>query len=196
MLCIAHGKQVATTMTKRNQQSDGERRVAPIKGRAAYGAYHVQPAKKGGWEVRREGSSRATGQFTTKAEAVSRAKEVSRSSGFELKIHARDGRIRETIPSIVEADDKVSNTHKSERIEIRTTREMKALLQRAATFSHKNVTEFLLEAGIHAAEEALVDRRMFRLDDAQWQAFQDVLDRPVQSKPRLAKLLAEKSVLE
>ena len=48
----------------------------------------------------------------------------------------------------------------------------------------------------HAAEEALVDRRMFRLDDAQWQAFQDVLDRPVRSKPRLAKLLAEKSVLE
>ena len=85
---------------------------------------------------------------------------------------------------------------KSERIEVRTTPTMKALLQRAATFSHKNVTEFLLEAGIHAAEEALVDRRMFRLDDAQWQAFQDVLDRPVQSKPRLDKLLAEKSVLE
>jgi uncharacterized protein (DUF1778 family) len=85
---------------------------------------------------------------------------------------------------------------KSERIEIRTTPAMKALLQRAATFSHKNVTEFLLEAGIHAAEEALVDRRLFRLDDAQWQAFQEVLDRPVQDKPRLAKLLGEKSVLE
>lgn len=85
---------------------------------------------------------------------------------------------------------------KSERIEVRTTPTMKALLQRAATFSHKNVTEFLLEAGIHAAEEALVDRRVFRLDEAQWQKFQDALDRPVQSKPRLEKLLAEKSVLE
>ena len=29
---------------------------------------------------------------------------------------------------------------KSERIEVRTTPTMKALLQRAATFSHKNVT--------------------------------------------------------
>ncbi|KZE34881.1 DUF1778 domain-containing protein [Chelatococcus daeguensis] len=85
---------------------------------------------------------------------------------------------------------------KSERIEVRTTPTMKALLQRAATSSHKNVTDFLLEAGINAAEEALVDRRLFQLDDAQWQAFQDVLDRPVQSKPRLAKLLSEKSVLE
>ncbi len=85
---------------------------------------------------------------------------------------------------------------KSERIEVRTTPSMKALLQRAATFSHKNVTEFLLEAGIKAAEEALVDRRLFRLDDARWQAFQAVLDRPVAKKPRLAQLLAEKSVLE
>jgi hypothetical protein len=58
------------------------------------------------------------------------------------------------------------------------------------------VEQFLLEAGIHAAEEALANRRSFRMDDAQWQAFQDVLDRPVRSKPRLAKLLAEKSVLE
>jgi uncharacterized protein (DUF1778 family) len=85
---------------------------------------------------------------------------------------------------------------KSERIEVRTTPSMKALLQRAATSSHKNVTDFLLEAGITAAEETLVDRRMFRLDEAQWQAFQDVLDRPVVAKPRLARLLAEKSVLE
>ncbi len=85
---------------------------------------------------------------------------------------------------------------KSERIEVRTTPSMKALLQRAATSSHKNVTEFLLEAGITAAEEALVDRRLFRLDDAQWQAFQDVLDRPVVKKPGLARLMNTKSVPE
>jgi uncharacterized protein (DUF1778 family) len=85
---------------------------------------------------------------------------------------------------------------KSERIEVRTTPSMKSLLQRAAATSHKNVTEFLLEAGINAAEDSLVDRRLFQLDDAQWQAFQDVLDRPVTEKPRLARLLSEKSVLE
>lgn len=85
---------------------------------------------------------------------------------------------------------------RSERIEIRTTPSLKALLQRAAVSSHKNVTEFLLEAGIVAAEEALVDRRLFRLDDVQWQAFQDALDRPVARKPRLARLLKAKSVLE
>ena len=60
----------------------------------------------------------------------------------------------------------------------------------------KNVTEFLLDAGINAAEDALVDRRIFRLDDRQWQAFQAILDRPVADKPLLTRLLAEKSVLE
>ncbi len=85
---------------------------------------------------------------------------------------------------------------KSERIEVRTTPRMKALLQRAATASHKSVTEFLLEAGMSAAEDALINRRLFRLDDEQWQAFQDALDRPVTEKPRLARLLAGKSVLE
>lgn len=86
--------------------------------------------------------------------------------------------------------------NKSERIEIRTTPNTKALLQRAAASSRKDVTEFLLEAGIIAAEDALIDRRMFRLDEQRWRTFQDILDRPVVDKPRLARLLAEKSVLE
>ena len=85
---------------------------------------------------------------------------------------------------------------KSERIEVRTTPSLKALLQRAAASTHKNVTEFLLEAGIKAAEDALADRRIFRLDDRRWKEFQNILDRPIMDKPRLARLLSEKSVLE
>ena len=85
---------------------------------------------------------------------------------------------------------------RSERIEVRTTPSVKALLQRAASASHKNVTEFLLDAGLSAAEDTLANRRLFQLDDEQWQAFQDVLDRPVSDKPRLARLMAERSVLE
>ena len=60
----------------------------------------------------------------------------------------------------------------------------------------KTVTKVRLEAGIDAAEDTLADQRVFRLDDKQWRAFQDILDRPVTDKPRLARLLAEKSVLE
>lgn len=85
---------------------------------------------------------------------------------------------------------------RSARIEVRTTPDAKALLQRAAAASRKNVTEFLLEAGIAAAEDALADRRVFRLDARRWRAFQEVLDRPVADNPRLARLLAGKSALE
>ncbi|MFT3778604.1 MAG: DUF1778 domain-containing protein [Ottowia sp.] len=59
----------------------------------------------------------------------------------------------------------------------------------------QNVSEFLLDAGVTAAAQALADRRHFSLDEAQWQAFQEALDRPVQTKPRLKKLLREPGVL-
>ena len=81
--------------------------------------------------------------------------------------------------------------NKSEHIKIRTTPNIKALLQQAASASHKNVTEFLLEAGVDAAEDALADRRMFRLDERRWRAFQEILDRPVPDKPRLGVCAVE-----
>ena len=86
--------------------------------------------------------------------------------------------------------------NKSERIEVRTTPSTKALLRQAAVSSRKTVPEFMLEAGITAAENDLAEQRIFRLDEQRWQAFQDILNRPVADKPRLARLLAEKSVLE
>jgi uncharacterized protein (DUF1778 family) len=85
---------------------------------------------------------------------------------------------------------------KTERIDIRTNPSVKHLLQDAARACHKNVSEFLLEAGIHAANQALADRQQFTLTHEQWQVFQEALDRPVSSKPRLKQLLTESSVLD
>ena len=64
---------------------------------------------------------------------------------------------------------------RSERIDIRTTAAVNALLQQAALASHKDVSEFLLEKGIAAAAGTLADRRLFLLDEARWQAFLDAL---------------------
>jgi uncharacterized protein (DUF1778 family) len=87
------------------------------------------------------------------------------------------------------------NLSKSERIDVRASSAVKQLLQEAARASHKNVSEFLLDAGVTAASQALADRRRFELDAPQWQAFQEALDRPVQHKPRLQKLLREPGAL-
>ena len=85
---------------------------------------------------------------------------------------------------------------KSTRIDVRASVAVKQLLQEAARTCHKNVSEFLLEAGIAAANHALANRRHFGLDNAQWEMFQQALDRPVQSKPRLKKLLTQLGVLD
>ncbi len=86
------------------------------------------------------------------------------------------------------------NRPKTERIDVRASSPVKQLLQEAAHACHKNVSEFLLDAGVTAAAQTLADRRQFILDDTRWQAFQEALERPVQSKPRLKKLLNEPGV--
>jgi len=88
-----------------------------------------------------------------------------------------------------------ANLPKTERIDVRASTLIKQLLQDAARASHKNVSEFLLDAGVTAAAQTLADRRQFVLDESQWQAFQEALDRPVQNKPRLKKLLSKPGAL-
>ncbi len=87
-------------------------------------------------------------------------------------------------------------TTKSVRIDVRASASVKELLQEAARVCHKNVSEFLLEAGISAANQALADRHHFGLNENQWELFQQALDRPVQLKSELKELLTQPSVLE
>jgi len=88
-----------------------------------------------------------------------------------------------------------ANLSKTERIDVRASTLIKQMLQDAARASHKSVSEFLLDAGVTAAAQTLADRRQFVLDESRWQAFQEALDRPVQNKPRLKKLLSDPGVL-
>jgi uncharacterized protein (DUF1778 family) len=92
----------------------------------------------------------------------------------------------------------MQTTHepKTERIDIRTSATVKRLLQQAASAKHQNVSEFLLEHGLAAAEDTLADRRLFVLDDGQWKTFQEALDGPTREKPWLRKLLSEPSIFD
>lgn len=53
------------------------------------------------------------------------------------------------------------------------------------------VSEFLLEAGITAANRVLEDRRRFELSTDQWEFFQAALDAPAQTRQRLKRLMDE-----
>jgi uncharacterized protein (DUF1778 family) len=85
---------------------------------------------------------------------------------------------------------------KSERIDVRASIPVKLLLQEAARAAHKNVSEFLLDAGIVAANQTLADRLRFELTPDKWDAFQAALDLPVKAKFKLKKLLNEPGLLE
>lgn len=85
---------------------------------------------------------------------------------------------------------------KTERIDMRVSPAAKDTLQMAATQVNKTVSQFLLDAGLTAAAETLEDRRSFVLGKQRWTAFLKLLDRPPRIKPKLARLLAERSVLE
>lgn len=85
---------------------------------------------------------------------------------------------------------------KTERIDVRANLSVKHLLQDAARTCHKSVSEFLLDAGITAANQTLADRRRFELDETQWLAFQQILDRPVRPNTALNQLLTEPGILD
>ena len=85
---------------------------------------------------------------------------------------------------------------KTERIDVRVSPAAKDTLQMAATQVNKTVSQFLLDAGLTAAAETLEDRSSFVLNKQRWNALLKILERPARVKPRLARLLAERSALE
>jgi uncharacterized protein (DUF1778 family) len=81
------------------------------------------------------------------------------------------------------------------RLNLRATARQNTLIRLAAQTANKTVTDFILDSASNAAEQVLADRRWFMLDESAWVAFQDLLERPAVTKPRLAELLSEESDL-
>jgi uncharacterized protein (DUF1778 family) len=81
---------------------------------------------------------------------------------------------------------------KDSRLAMRLSAEQDALIRQAAEAEGKNLTDFSVEAIVGHAREVLADRRLFLLDDAAWNEFQALLDRPTRPNPQLRKLLEAK----
>lgn len=57
----------------------------------------VVPSRNGGWDVRAPGATRASAHERTQADAVNRARDiVHNAGGGEVRIHGRDGRLRDS----------------------------------------------------------------------------------------------------
>jgi uncharacterized protein (DUF1778 family) len=79
------------------------------------------------------------------------------------------------------------------RLGLRATPDQEAVLRRAAEVSHKSLTDFILDSACLAAEQTLLDQRLFMISGSQAQALLDLLDRPEQTNEGLQDLLARQA---
>lgn len=63
---------------------------------------------------------------------------------------------------------------------------------RAADVAHKSLTDFILDSACQAAEQTLVDQRLFMVSGVQYQALLELLDRPAQDNEGLRDLFARR----
>ena len=81
---------------------------------------------------------------------------------------------------------------RSRNLNIRIAAKERELIGRAAAAQRQTVSEFVMSAARRAAEEVLLDRRLFHLDEETYEAFVRALDAPTERNARLAQLLDRK----
>lgn len=84
----------------------------------------------------------------------------------------------------------------TDRWEFRVPSAADELVRRAADVSDRTLTDFVVEAAIVEAGRVLADRTHFVLEDEQWARFVELLERPPQDYPGLAKLFSKPTVFE
>ena len=84
----------------------------------------------------------------------------------------------------------ISRTSRSARLGLRATPEQEAILRRAADIAHKSLTDFILDSACHAAEQTLLDQRLFIVSGEQYQDLLDMLDQPAQDNKGLQDLFS------
>ena len=87
--------------------------------------------------------------------------------------------------------DPKPRSSRSSRLGLRATREQGAVLRKAAEASGKSLTEFILDSACLAAEQALLDQRLFLVSNRQYRALLELLDQPVAKNRPLQELFAK-----
>jgi uncharacterized protein (DUF1778 family) len=85
---------------------------------------------------------------------------------------------------------------KDSRWNLRVAPQADEIVRDAASRSHRTLSDFVLQAAVAEAERVLADRTRFELDEASWDRFVELIERPAQENERLAALLARPSVFD
>ena len=81
-------------------------------------------------------------------------------------------------------------------INIRVRPDERALIDRAASAQGKSRSDFMLEASRRAAEDALLDQTVLRVDAATFARFVELLDAPPRPNAALRRLMQTKAPWE
>jgi uncharacterized protein (DUF1778 family) len=82
-------------------------------------------------------------------------------------------------------------SHPYERIDLRTSPEIKALIARAAATSGVSLSEFLIVAAQERAKQILSESETLILSPSDWEAFFAALDNADQPRPKLDAAAAD-----
>jgi uncharacterized protein (DUF1778 family) len=91
----------------------------------------------------------------------------------------------------IKTSTKKTSQSRSSRLGLRATAEQQKVLRRAADVSHKSLTDFILDSACIAAEQTLLDQRLFMITGSQSQALLDLLDRPARANAGLKDLFSK-----
>jgi uncharacterized protein (DUF1778 family) len=83
-------------------------------------------------------------------------------------------------------------TKKRDTLNMRIKPADRNLIDHAAQLMGKSRTDFLLDAGRRAAQDALLDQTVFKISPAQYEKFIARLDAPPTPNPKLRRLMKAK----
>ena len=84
----------------------------------------------------------------------------------------------------------MADASRSARVGLRSSEAQVIVLRRAAEVAHKSLTDFILDSACLAAEQTLLDQRLFMATGKDHQALLDLLDRPARSNAGLKDLFS------
>jgi uncharacterized protein (DUF1778 family) len=94
-----------------------------------------------------------------------------------------------SLRSLIEESASMARTaeSKQDRLQLRLDPRSKRVLQRAADFRHKTVTQFVLSTALREAEKVIRENATVPLADQDWKIFYDALIDPPAPNPALRK---------
>jgi uncharacterized protein (DUF1778 family) len=82
-------------------------------------------------------------------------------------------------------------TTKEDRLQVRLNADAKSMLQRAAGYHHKTVSQFVLTTALTEAEKVIREHESIALSTADWKVFCEALDNPPPPNAALREAFAK-----